>query len=423
MGAVGYRYAGGRIRARRTGTIRNVRLAMGVILTGMVAAGCADRSPASEPVVETLPSGVRRVSYARLPERAMTVAEIARWDLWGETGEYLFNSPIDVAGGPTSFFLLDTGNRQVVELSPAGDVRRVFGREGSGPGELRSPLHLARTGDRLWISDVGNRRFSIYGLDGAYIDDTPWPGASRLVGTFRVTSTGDILHGGQWPLTRAQLAEQDPLFYLALFPGPGRWEQGAPVHLDTVATMHGARWIEYTIRSREGAERYWGGAPIFSPRFHWAADEETIVTVTGAGYRFEVRDVSGRIRLEVVGPDEPIPVTEAWRRFYFDVIAPRELGRTEPFTLTSDSRARFEFADRVPALEGIALDPQGRIWIAVTAAEAGGYDLDLFGPEGGYRGRIAGQGLPAAFTGDGHVLFRQVQADGNDLWWVGLVGN
>ncbi len=390
-----------------------------LVLSGILLAGCGRDVTTQRSRTERLPSGALRISYPELPADGVAFEETARWELWSEEGPYLFSSIADVTGGEASFYLLDDGNHQVVELSPEGEVVNVFGREGSGPGEFRYPLYLAVAGERLWVSDVGNRRFSVFDLDGTCLDDAAWPGASRLVEPFAVTPEGDILHGGQWPLTVAELAEQDPLFYLAVFAGPGRWQEGAPVIRDTLATMYGALWTSFPIRSQEGGERGWFGAPVFSPTFHWSAGEAGIVTVTAADYRFELRDFQGRVRLEVVGPGVPIPVTEAWKRYYFDVIAPRELGRYGPFTLTSDSRARFVFAEKVPALAGIALDPRGRIWVEVAAAEPGERHVDLFAADGTYLGRVGGIGLPAAFTAEGHVLFREVGADDLDRWWVG----
>lgn len=67
------------------------------------------------------------------------------------------------AGG--GYFTLDTGRRGVVELDPSGDVIRVAGKEGHGPGEVGLALgfDLAPDGS-IWIADVGNGM--IKGYDG-----------------------------------------------------------------------------------------------------------------------------------------------------------------------------------------------------------------------------------------------------------------
>lgn len=385
-------------------------------------AGCGRGVPDNTVVEERLGSGAARLTYTSFSPRFVEFDVTAEWDIWSPGAPYIFSEVTDVVGGEESFFLLDGGNLEVVEFGPDGDLRNVFGREGSGPGEFRSPLHLLLHEKQLWVSDVGNRRFSIFESDGTYSRDVRWPGASRLVNRFAITTRGGILHGGVWPLTVAELAEQEPLYYLAEFAGEGQWEGGeAPVILDTMATMYSLPWSRFLVSSEEGARSLWLDPPVFAPEMYWAAREEEIVTVTSPDYRFEVHDMRGRVLLEVVIPDQDLRVTDAHRQWFFEVEAPRRLEQEGAFTLTPDSKARFVFARDVQAIAGVAVDRTGRIFIEANTPEPGVRRLDLFDNTGRYEGSLRGIPLPAAFSCAGHILLRYPDPDGMDGFRVGFI--
>jgi hypothetical protein len=154
---------------------------------------------------------------------------------------------------------------------------------------------------------------------------------------------------------------------------------------------------------------------------HWAAGEGILVTVTSPGYRFEVRDMRGRLRLEVVCPLPDLRVTEAHRQWYFDNFSRLELESPEPFTLTSDSKARFEFARERQAIADLTIDRAGNIYVLVNTAEPGETRLDCYTSGGEYRGSLTGLGLPAAFLPDGTVLLRTWDPYGYDRFTTGII--
>jgi len=392
-----------------------------MLISPFLIDGCGRGSGAAEPHRERLESGVVRLTYGELDLHPLTFEPVAEWDVWSTGAPYLFSEVTDVLGGRDSFFLLDGGNHEVVEFAPDGSLRNTFGREGSGPGEFRYPLRMTMHEDRLWISDVGNVRFSIFDTDGTYERDVRWPGGSRLVNAFAITPRGGIVHGGLWPLTVAELSEQEPLYYLAEFAGEGSWEEGSPVHVDTLATMRAEPWTGFVIRSQEGHERGWFEAPVFSPQFYWSAGGDMLVTVTSPDYRFEVRNARGDIVLEIVCPSPDLRVTDAHRRRYFDYFAHTAIFSSEPFTLTSDSKARFQFARELQAIAGITIDGAGNIHVLANTPEPGVTRLDLFSAEGMYRGSVEEIGLPTAFTSDGSILLRDPDPEGLDRFRTGII--
>jgi hypothetical protein len=70
-------------------------------------------------------------------------------------------------GDDGSYYVADRGNHRVVVFDGEGDFVRAFGREGDGPGELRSPLLVEVRGDQVLIFD---NRTTIFRKDGTLVD-------------------------------------------------------------------------------------------------------------------------------------------------------------------------------------------------------------------------------------------------------------
>ena len=170
---------------------RNYSLAALILLPAL--AGCSRERPPAGPVTEQLPGGGVRVVHATIGGRALALEPVAEWRMWEEGAPWLFGSVASVAGGQEDFYLLDGVNLRVVAMTPGGDLVRSWGREGAGPGELRYPLELAWQQERLWVSDVANRRFNLFATDGTLVEERRWPGAARLVRSFRVRPDGRMV--------------------------------------------------------------------------------------------------------------------------------------------------------------------------------------------------------------------------------------
>jgi len=81
------------------------------------------------------------------------------------------NGPRGVAAAPSGWYVLDAGNYRVLQVAPSGNVRRTFGTEGAGPGELRDPRSIrvvdtVGDGYEVWVMDHGNRRLARFGSNG-----------------------------------------------------------------------------------------------------------------------------------------------------------------------------------------------------------------------------------------------------------------
>lgn len=105
-------------------------------------------------------------------------------------------------------FVSDESNARVLEISPTGTLRRLFGRRGSGPGEfnLGGPVSLL-SDSVLAAVDGGLRRITLYDLSGDSVLRVV-PGLSPEVGvawnvegkraSFALTAADSVLGVWEW---------------------------------------------------------------------------------------------------------------------------------------------------------------------------------------------------------------------------------
>ena len=403
---------------------RGLAMAVTAALLSLYIAGCGAENEV-RPTITISPDGVEHVAWRGLPDVELDIERVADWDLWDPSGDYLFNDIVSVDGGVDRFFLLDAGNRQVVVVDATGSVERVLSREGSGPGELRIPTWLDVRGEEVWVADVANRRFALFGAAGGdFLADRRWPGSARIVNPFRVIQNDDVLHGGSWPLTVAELALMDPVYYLARFAmdagsaGPGgsvgSSSQGVA---DTLLIVPAPPYMSVPMTDREGQTRLpYFGFPAFSEELRWDARGGTVVTVSATDYRIEIREPDGRLYREIRLAAADLPITDAHRAWYWDEVFPRQFFSQEPYEPSAGSRDRFPFAEHLPAVSGIALDTGGRVWVEANLPDPGRTRLDLWSLDGSYLGHAYDLPLPVAFLEDGTFLVQSPGPDGLDRY-------
>lgn len=92
----------------------------------------------------------------------------------GELGHRVLNGPFGIAlDGHGDVWVAEAYADQVAELSPSGDVERVIGSEGSGPGQLDDPEAVAvDDGGQVFVADTGNDRVEEFStVTGAYVGE------------------------------------------------------------------------------------------------------------------------------------------------------------------------------------------------------------------------------------------------------------
>ena len=80
-----------------------------------------------------------------------------------------------VVGPDRRMYVSERQDLQMRIYDAAGNLERVVGRRGQGPGEFQSMGHLGLLGDTVWVLDSRNRRITLFNLDGDLIESVRAP--------------------------------------------------------------------------------------------------------------------------------------------------------------------------------------------------------------------------------------------------------
>ena len=89
-----------------------------------------------------------------------------------------------------NIYITDAGAHNVKKFKPNGSFLSVFGRQGAGPGDLNYPGAIAFVDGKLVISDIMNRRFSIFSTDGKFVDSVRIEFSNEMCKTLRSAANG-----------------------------------------------------------------------------------------------------------------------------------------------------------------------------------------------------------------------------------------
>lgn len=231
--------------------------------------------------------------------------------------EYMFGNVTRlVPDGSGGVYVFDRQVPALRHYDHEGRFLGTLGREGAGPGEYRTIVGIAVTGDgRLMVHDAQNRRINFYTPDG-----TP---------------------AGQWPLNSGLFTRQsltvdslDQVYVkVATPPRPGDPFPTGLIHLDAKG-----RLIDTVYAPRIAGEPTFTGAPLATRKvwtFHPSCG--TVVGVNRS-YEFEIRRPDGSVT-RVVRNHEPLKLSEdEWEAY--------------------EARRRWEIADEGPSPEHAEATPR-----------------------------------------------------------------
>lgn len=333
-------------------------------------------------------------------------------------------SPEELLTQPRWAERLSDGRILVVETAPVpgrlfhpdGTFDRWVGRMGEGPGEFqRGGGGGVLPGDTLWIRDLGNGRFSLFGPDGAFLRRVDYP---RPAGAFQPRRAWLLPGGGI-------LDEGSTMNFGEMIGTPGPFQEEVLVHLlpgsgaDPVLLLRvpGLPYRSGTFTTSDGNQ-----APMVTPDGPIFSAPPQVRPVPGGGFwlvdgeSFEARryDAEGGLRLVTRTPAQGDRVTPAledayWARVLEDA-APQLHGPIR------ERRRETEWPSALPPIREILVDDRGRLWL-------GEFSLHRFRPpevwwvvepERGVLGRVdLPPGLTLLSIADGEVL--GVERDGFDV--------
>lgn len=348
-------------------------------------AGCEPGSPSSDLDVtrETLANGATLVRYGALPDEPIATleADLSIGSLEGESWEVFGDVRGIDADGDGAIYVLDSQSREIQVFAPDGAHMRTLGGPGDGPGEITAANGLlVDPAGTLWVSDHGKMRFLGLEPDGTELARVPfpvlsygfiWEGMRDREGRFWMAA-----HHRDGPISRPEdgLNESEARVYMkSIHPGTGAVDS---VYMGPTASR------SFTV-SMAG-----GGLASFPVPF----DSRSILLLdpeggfwrsSGGEYRIARLDARGDTVLVIEAAVPRLPVTaadharlvEAMTEQSPDLDVPaRELVALSP--------------DRQPALDGLSVDEEGRLWVRRVREEGQPPFYDIFNRDGDYLGSL-----------------------------------
>ncbi len=267
-------------------------------------------------------------------------------------------------------YVLESQAHELRVFDASGRHVRTVGREGSGPGEFRSPAGMAWSPEgNLWIVDPENIRISVFDTTGVFLTSyrtrggyttSPWQGGFDPSGFFH--HSGYDLVGDQE--IRNWLVRFDSLL------NP----------IDTIVIPR-VDVHENFFEVRTGGSVYRAGIP-YSPMIRWRFSPAGQLWFTNtADYTIYQRTMSGDTVKIVSCEFERQPVTEA------DVDG--VMAGLENFVRRGGRVDRSRIPRLRPSLVNFWVDDLGNLWVLPMRGDvSGGYRADVFDSDGLFLGAV-----------------------------------
>ena len=395
---------------------------------------------ATYPIIATL-----LATPAVAQDRPLTVGVTEVYRVGGVNArEWAFFGPAVQASfdGAGNMLVLDVMNKRVVVIGPDGQLVRVVGRAGEGPGEFQhvSALAVWRDG-RFAVPDVGHSAIQVFSPDGELErfvrlagGDAPLSGLRSIRDEIRADPLGDrlIAQGVDGVLVEMVNHMNRRMGFPEDETPPGVDDRALEtLHLsgDVMVPkpiLQGWRAPRPDVKLSPAEEEDWSKVVesmqdwYFEPGFHWdVLPDGTIAYSDSSDYAIKLARPDGSVTDVLRRPLSPQGVSERIRQA---VIASR-LQRLEEqlergpssavlFIVPDPEESRRKIRDRgfyheIPVVRGIRATWDGGLWI-----QRGGEDpwddegpIDVFNADREYLGALSAgnPAMPVAFGPDGLV--------------------
>lgn len=357
---------------------------------GGMAAGCGGAAPSQ--FVASDSAGIRIAANSG-PDRPYPAVPVRLGSLQPPDSA-LSAVPWGVVADPETgrIYVADGTSERVVVFEADGTFARTIGRAGSGPGEFRSATALALDESGvLAVWDARRGVISRWSPDGELLDERRAPFAYWGPG-FAAFSDGIV---AVTQSTAGELQRQ------SLVHSTGA---GEPRELFAVSR-------ELVRMDLPGMS---APAPrIFAPDLIWTAAGDTILVLHGPDYRIDAY-VDGRPVASVRRDLEPIAVTAKLAAERVGSGPYRGFMRRAGITAEQIVAAVGYEATASP-IEWIAASPSGELWVSRGSGRPVPDRVDVFAPDGRYRGTFDAPGFPVAFVSDSIFVALEISEYGEPV--------
>lgn len=406
----------------------SARRSAGPLLAAALLALDAGAARAQGQIVR-LPEQDRRLAGTAAEVFSIGKAEGAEHEMFGEISGVVFDAQ-------DNLYVLDRQAKRVMVYDRNGRFLRQIGKEGEGPGELIAPMQLMLGSDGvLIVSDLGRFGYSLFRTDGTYVRNVTtegllplsraglsWHPRGGVVGAFAQM-------GGREPGSPPQISTAEPLMFVPLGGGqPSRvFALPSRDQVTQSTTPGGAGQVNVQMMRRP--------PPAFTPStlFGVLPDGNVALSFT-SGYTVRVVDLSGQtlrylqrpMRVRLTTDRDREQARQARReqmasgrgRVAISVGAgpgggsgPRPRGAPSEAELNR-MMGEMEFADTIPALQGLRVSPSGKLLVERTGASVGDPGpVDVITPDGQYLGTFMDIGLPDAISRSGLAAWIEYDDD------------
>jgi hypothetical protein len=369
---------------------------LALLLSLLVVGGCrstGEEATSLRVTRDTLQSGVVRVRYGGLPDSdATTVAvDLSIGALDGDP-EFVFGDvrgvEVDAEG---TIYVLDYQASEIRTFDATGAHLATLGGKGEGPGEIGEANGMILVGDSLlWIQDHAQWQMLAFARDGTEVERVPmhvrsyayiWNGTVDDGGVF----WKPVSHSDQTPGTPpgAGFGESQSRTYLVSFDPATESRDSIFLGIDTYryfVTRSGRRGFSFQQVPFQPR-----GVTVVDPQGgFWRSDAEEyeLVRLDGAG------DTTMVVQADI----SPPAVTEQEREEF-------RAGMVERDETLARAAAELTAAmpDTKPAISGLMMDDEGRLWVRRGGTERGLPVYDIFSRSGDYEGSVRLNFTPAPY--------------------------
>jgi len=346
------------------------------LLAVALLAGCGSGDSAlGTPSVDTLPGGTVVVKNSRPTRWADTsfgwhFSEVARLTGTIDSTSPLINPAWSALDAEGRFVVLEQGPLSIRIFDRSGHLVRSFGREGSGPGEMRSPI-INAFGRYIVVDDPRLARLEVFDTTGELLREFPAPCCYY------------------WTAA----ADDSNRVLLPMSPGGDSTVSAAFIRIDVRSGAADTIYLPrlgvqkmWTLKSGDGQIGY--GVPYSPSHLSAFTARGTIIHAWSGSYRWTEMTMQGDTVRMVSKEATPVERPEAIRRARFDTIV-AQASRTFGAAAAHEAMHFSDIPATAQPMGRIDADPAGRLWVQVFTGDTLHPSFDVFDAEGAWLGQVS----------------------------------